>query len=90
MAYGATIHGGLTNTEGSCPGCGSAVRRVHAWSPDRARDAYRCPRCGTFEYTTGGAELPRTRRAEVPETRFRLAERAATLETVLDPVDCVG
>lgn len=91
MAYRETIHGGLTNTDGSCPGCGASVPRVHAWSPERAREAYRCPRCGTFEYTTGGADLPSADRTDSSAgTRFAVVERAATLRTVLDPVDCVS
>lgn len=89
MAYQATIHGGLTNTHGSCPGCGAEVPRLHAWNPKASKDAYDCPRCGTFEYTTDGAQLPVEGAPPVVETRFTIADRAANLATVLDPVDCV-
>ena len=52
------FHGGLTNTTGLCPCCGTQVPRVHAWSTGRAADAYDCTSCGTFAYATDGAELP--------------------------------
>lgn len=90
MAYTKTIHGGLTNTDGSCPGCGAEVDRVHAWNPGSTRDAYRCPSCGTFEYATGGAELPGDQPAAATETTFQILQRTPTLQTVLDPVDCVS
>lgn len=89
VTYDAMIHGGLTNTNGSCPGCGADVPRVHAWSPARSRDAYRCPTCGTFEYATGGAEMPQDAGRSPVETPG-LTGRAATLSTVLDAADCVG
>lgn len=81
MARTATIRGGMTNTRGSCPGCGAEVKRVHAWSDGRASESYECPRCGTFEYATGGADLP-----EAQPLQFG---RASGLSAVLDPADCV-
>lgn len=90
MAYAAMIRGGMTNANGSCPGCGTEVPRVHAWSTDEAREAYRCPSCGTFEYTTDGAELPVGADEPAVGARFTIAERPANLRAVLDPVDCVS
>lgn len=81
MMETTTIRGGLTNTQGSCPGCGAEVKRVHAWSNGRARESYECPRCGTFEYTTGGADLPSAQ--PVP------FGHASGLTSVLDPADCI-
>lgn len=81
MVNTKTIRGGLTNTDGACPGCGAEVKRVHAWSNDGARESYDCPRCGTFEYTTGGARLP-----DSPPLMFG---RPAGLNAVLDPADCI-
>lgn len=81
MAYQTTIRGGMTNTHGSCPGCGAEVKRVHAWSDGRARESYDCPRCGTFEYTTAGAELP-----ESGPVSFG---SPSGLNAVLDPADCI-
>lgn len=73
----ARFHGGRTNTEGACPGCGRTVPRTHAWTSAQARDAYDCPTCGTFEYATQGeVQLP--------------TRPTAQLTTVLDPIDCVS
>lgn len=81
MALTATIRGGMTNTHGSCPGCGAEVKRVHAWSNGRARESYECARCGTFEYATEGADLP-----EQGPIAFG---RPSGLTAVLDPADCI-
>ncbi len=89
MTYQALIHGGLTNTHGSCPGCGADVPRVHAWNSSKSRDAYRCPSCGTFEYATGGAQLPHGGDAG-PPAKAGLIGQSATLSSVLDAADCVG
>ncbi len=81
MAHTSMIHGGLTNTHGSCPGCGAEVKRVHAWSRGRTRESYECSRCGTFEYATSGADLPES---------GPLAFGGPTgLTEVLDPADCI-
>lgn len=90
MTYQGLIHGGLTNTNGSCPGCGADVPRVHQWSPANAKDAYRCPTCGIFEYATRGGHLPLHDRVKPvsDEACFQRAE--TTLATVLDAADCVG
>ncbi len=90
MTYDGLIHGGLTNTNGSCPGCGADVPRVHQWNPTNAKDAYRCPRCGIFEYATRGSHLPLHDRIKPAskETCFQPAQ--PTLATVLDAADCVG
>jgi len=90
VTYHTLIHGGLTNTHGSCPGCGAEVPRVHAWSPEGTRDAYRCPTCGTFEYADRGTELPGEASAGAPREAAGLSGRPASLASVLDAADCVG
>lgn len=90
MTYRTMIHGGLTNTHGSCPGCGAEVPRVHAWNSAQARDAYRCPTCGTFEYATGGAQLPGDQEAQGGPTAAPMMGQASGLTSVLDAADCVG
>ncbi len=85
--YANFIRGGRTNTEGICPGCGSAVPRVHAWSTKESADVYACGSCGTFEYSTEGALFPST--VGTGMSLLAIGDRAATVQAVLDPVDCV-
>lgn len=70
------FQGGLTNTDGCCPGCGCEVPRLHSWNSAGMRDAYDCPSCGTFEYASSGGHLP--------------ARPPAELTAVLDSIDCIG
>jgi predicted RNA-binding Zn-ribbon protein involved in translation (DUF1610 family) len=84
MTYETNIRGGLTSTHGSCPGCGARVKRVHAWTNGRAREAYDCPNCGEFEYSTNGVEFPDALPASL------CFSTQTGLRAVLDPVDCIG
>lgn len=48
----------MTTSQGSCPNCGQSVPRLRGRAGRYAAEAFACPDCGRFEYSTRGPVLP--------------------------------